>query len=100
MPGCWPRDWIWRATPSAYPEHPLPPKDPYRQIIGSLGGLTSWANTPTEDRGKRTQPARDALDAKFLREADGDPIRAETVRKLYYKRLAFASAKARKKTDA
>ena len=64
--------------------------------MGSLGGLTSWANTPDEDRHKRTAPARAALEAKFLAEADGDPVRAASIRKLHYKRMALKSAQARR----
>lgn len=58
----------------------------------------SWANT--EDRAKRTLPARLALEEKFLREADGDPVRAESVRKAYYARLAYKSVQARKRKAA
>jgi len=54
----------------------------------------SWAKTT--DRAGRTAKARAALDAKFLAEADGDPVRAEHLRKAYYLRLAQASAAARK----
>ena len=62
--------------------------------MGSLGGLTSWANT--KDRTARTAPGRAALEARFLREAEGDPIRAAVIRKLFYKRLALKSVQARK----
>jgi hypothetical protein len=65
-----------------------------RQMRSQLAAHTSWANT--EDREQRTAPARNALEAKFLAEASGDPVRAESVRKAYYKRLAFESAKARR----
>lgn len=65
-----------------------------RQLRSQLAAHRSWANT--EDRAQRTAPARNALEAKFLAEAGGDPVRAESVRKAYYKRLAFESAKARR----
>jgi hypothetical protein len=65
-----------------------------RSLRGKLASHTSWANT--EDRTRRTAPARAALDAKFLVEANGDPKRAESLRKAYYTRLAFESAKARR----
>jgi hypothetical protein len=65
-----------------------------RRLRAQLASHESWANT--ENRTVRTAPARRALDAKFLAEADGDPQRAESIRKAYYARLAFESAKARK----
>lgn len=68
--------------------------DSLRSIAGSLGGHISWANT--SDRTARTAPARAALEAKFLAEAEGDPKRAESLRKAYYKRLALRSAQARR----
>jgi hypothetical protein len=71
------------------------PSDPYRQLIGSKGGHLSWAHT--KDRGKRTAPAREALEAKFLAQADGDPVRAESFRKAFYADLALRSARARRK---
>lgn len=54
----------------------------------------SWANTT--NRTARTEPARAGLDAKFLADADGDPVRANHLRKAYYLRLAKKSADARK----
>jgi hypothetical protein len=36
----------------------------------------------------RTVPARAALDAKFLEQAQGDPVRAEHFRKAYWRRFA------------
>jgi hypothetical protein len=65
-----------------------------RRLRGQLASYESWANT--ENRTERTAPARAALDAKFLAEASGDPQRAESLRKAYYARLAFLSAKARR----
>lgn len=65
-----------------------------RSLRGTLASHQSWANT--ENRTERTAPARKALDAKFLTEAGGDPQRAESLRKAYYARLAFLSAKARR----
>jgi hypothetical protein len=65
-----------------------------RRLRGQLASHESWANT--KDRTARTAPARAALDQKFLDQAGGDPKRAESLRKAYYARLAFESAKARK----
>ena len=66
-----------------------------RRLIAAIASHESWAQTP--DRAARTAPARAALDAKFLREADGDPVRAEHLRKAYFTRLALKSAQARRK---
>ncbi|TDT30881.1 hypothetical protein [Naumannella halotolerans] len=66
-----------------------------RRLRSSIAAHTSWANT--ENRSKRTAPARAALDAKFLAEAGGDPKRAESLRKAHFQRLALKSAKARRK---
>lgn len=65
-----------------------------RSLAASIAAHESWA--ATEDRSARTAPARAALDRKFLAEADGDPQRAEHLRKAYFKRLALKSAKARR----
>ncbi len=65
-----------------------------RTAIGRIGAHTKWANT--SDRTAATAPARAALEAKFLGEADGDPVRAASLRKAYYARLALASANARR----
>jgi len=66
-----------------------------RSQIGTIAAHLSWANT--EDRTARTAPARAALDAKFLEQAGGDPIRAAHLRKAYFARLAFKSAQSRRK---
>jgi hypothetical protein len=66
-----------------------------RSIGAKLAVHTSWANT--KDRSARTANARRALEEKFLTEADGDPVRAEHVRKAYYARLAKKSAQARRR---
>ena len=55
----------------------------------------SWATT--ENRSARTAPARAALDAKFLDQAGGDPVRAAHLRKAFFKRLALKSAQSRRK---
>jgi hypothetical protein len=77
----------------------MPPLSPAeRSLRGKLAVQTSWANT--SDRPARTAKARRALEAKFLREADGDPKRAEHLRKAYYARLALKSAQARRRRSA
>lgn len=64
-------------------------------ILARIGAHTSWANT--SDRAARTAPARAALDQKFLDEAEGDPVRAEHLRKAHFQRLALLSARARRR---
>lgn len=66
-----------------------------RSLRGQLAAHTSWANTT--DPSARTKPARQALEDKFLREAEGDPRRAESLRKAYFTRLALKSAQARRR---
>ena len=63
-------------------------------LHAKIAAHESWANTL--DRSARTAPARAALDAKFLAQADGDPVRAEHLRKAYFLRLSLKSAKARR----
>ncbi len=65
-------------------------------IRGRIGAHESWAHT--ENRTARTAPARAALDAKFLLEADGDPVRAAHFRKAHFLRLARLSAQSRRKS--
>lgn len=65
-----------------------------RQLAASIAAHESWA--ATADRTARTAPARAALDAKFLEQADGDPIRAAHLRKAHFARLALKSAQARR----
>jgi len=55
----------------------------------------SWALT--EDRTARTANARRAFQDRFLEEADGDPVRAESLRKAFYTRLALKSAQSRRR---
>ena len=69
-----------------------------RQLAARVAAHESWASTP--NRTARTAPARAALDAKFLEQADGDPVRAEHLRKAHYARLALKSAQARRKAKA
>lgn len=69
-------------------------KDSDQAAYGRIGAHTSWANT--KNRTARTAPGRAALDAKFLEQADGDPVRAEHLRKAHFQRLALKSAQARR----
>lgn len=69
-----------------------------RQLAARIAAHESWANTT--NRSVRTAPARAALDAKFLEEAGGDPVRAAHLRKAHFARLALKSAKARRRSRA
>jgi hypothetical protein len=61
--------------------------------FGRLGAHEKWARCT--DRRAATAPARAGLEARFLAEADGDPVRAEHLRKAYFQRLAMKSARVR-----
>lgn len=66
-----------------------------RKLRAAMGSHLSWAATP--DRAARTANARAALQARFLAEADGDPVRADSLRKAHFARLALASARGRRR---
>lgn len=70
--------------------------DSERSQLGKMAAHSSWANT--ENRTARTAPAREALDAKFLEQAEGDPVRAAHLRKAHFARLALKSAQARRRS--
>lgn len=67
-------------------------------LLGKIGAHTRWANTP--NRTEATAPARAAFEARFLDQAEGDPLRASHLRKAYFARLALKSAQARRKRSA
>lgn len=71
------------------------PTDGELRLRGQIAAHVRWARVT--DRSAETAPARAALQQKFLAEADGDPVRAEHLRKAYFKRLALKSAKSRRK---
>src|SRR5690606_27347294 len=73
----------------------MPMSETERRLRASIAAHEAWA--ATEDRTARTAPARRALQEKFLREAGGDPVRAEHLRRADYQRLAPKSARARRK---
>lgn len=68
--------------------------DSERRLIASASAHESWGRTL--DRAGRTATARAAFDRRFLEEADGDPRRAESLRRAYYKQLAARSVRARR----
>jgi hypothetical protein len=70
-------------------------KDPNeRKLVASLAAHESWVQT--EDRAERLAPARAAFEAKFLEQAGGDPVRAASLRKAHYTRMALRSLQARR----
>lgn len=74
----------------------MPATDPStRRLVSSIAAHTSWANTT--DRSARTSAARRALNQKFLDAADGDPVRAEHLRRAHFARLALKSAQSRRR---
>ncbi len=64
-------------------------------LNASAAAHESWARTI--DRSARTAAARAARDQKFLDAADGDPVRAEHLRRAHFARLAAKSVKARQR---
>ena len=66
-----------------------------RKLSASIAAHTSWANTL--DRSLRTSAARQAFEQRFLDEAGGDPARAESLRRAYYKKLALRSVRSRRR---
>ncbi len=73
-----------------------------RSMRARMGGLATSARHDTK---KLTEPARAAFDARFYEGIDPDlpeaerDRRATAARKAYFTKLAFASAKARKRGD-
>lgn len=67
-----------------------------RSLHARIAAHESWGRTT--DRAARTAPARAGLEAKFLAEADGDAIRAASLRQAFFARLALKSAMARRKS--
>lgn len=69
--------------------------DSERRLHAKIAAHESWAQTP--NRSARTAPARRALEDKFLEQADGDPVRAEHLKKAHFARLALKSAQSRRR---
>jgi hypothetical protein len=65
------------------------------RLRAQIAAHTRWANT--SDRTSATAPGRAAFEQKFLDLADGDPVRAEHLRRAHFLRLALKSAKSRRK---
>jgi hypothetical protein len=72
----------------------VPPTPAEQHLARVKGGYASWANTP--DRTARTAPGRAAFEQRFLDQADGDPKRAEALRRAHFADLALKSARGRR----
>jgi hypothetical protein len=69
------------------------PESPSKSLHHVKAAHLSWGNT--QNRTARTAPARDGLEAKFLKQAGGDAKRAASFRKAFYADLAMKSVQAR-----
>jgi hypothetical protein len=67
-------------------------------LLGRYGAHMSWAKTT--NRTARTANGRAAFERGFLEQADGDPIRAASLRKAYYADLTRKSVQARRARKA
>lgn len=72
--------------------------DPQRVRNGRKGAYKKWGRC--DDRTAATAPGRAKFERRFLDQADGDPVRAANLRKLYFMELADASARARARRKA
>lgn len=66
-----------------------------RRLRGKIAADSRWGKIPEAERPHHTAKARRGLENKFLAEAEGDPVRAESLRKAFYARLALKSSRAR-----
>jgi hypothetical protein len=81
-----------------------------RKLSSSYASHLSWANTV--DRAARTEPARKAFEAGFIRDAGGDldrplkdqrkdvRLRAESARKAFFAGIRLKAAQAREARKA
>ncbi len=75
-----------------------------RSLRSSIAAETRWAHTSTAERQRAAQRGQDGLIARLKAEIDPDGVlepdelamRVENLRRAHMKRLAFASAKARR----
>ncbi len=85
---------------------PLTP--PERSLRSSLAADTRWAHTSKAQRQRSAQRGQDGLIARLKAEIDPDGVlepaelamRVENLRRAHMKRLALASAKARREAAA
>lgn len=71
------------------------PQTALTRLQAQAAAHESWGRTP--DRTARTANARKAFEDRWLRLAAGDPLRAESLRKAHFARMAIKSAQARKR---
>ncbi len=75
-----------------------------RSLRGGIAADTRWAHTSKAERQRSAQRGQDGLTARFKAEIDPDGVlepdeltmRVENLRRAHMKRLALASAKARR----
>lgn len=65
-----------------------------RKRRARLAAAVRWGKT--EDRSAATAPGRAAFEQRFLDEADGDPVRAASLRAAYFHKLTQKSIAARR----
>ncbi|MGV9797396.1 hypothetical protein ACWDTP_04985 [Mycobacterium sp. NPDC003449] len=70
--------------------------DASTRIAQQAGAHQRWGQLNETERSAATAPARLGLEAKWLREAEGDPKRAANLRKAHYARMTVASLRARR----
>ncbi len=71
--------------------------DPVKSMAGKIGAHTKWSVLDTAGRSAATLAARTALEARWLAEAGGDPVRAKHLKALHYQRMAMKSAMKRRR---
>lgn len=68
-----------------------------QSLAGSIAANSRWGRLGKGERSEATAPGRTAAEQRFLDEADGDPVRAENLRKAHFQRMALKSAEVRRR---
>lgn len=66
-----------------------------RAIVARIAAHDRWARE--ENRSAATAPARAVFDQTFFEAADGDPVRAASLRRAHFSRMALKSAQSRRR---
>lgn len=74
--------------------HSAPIPSSEASLAASALAHKRWGQT--KDRNAATAPGRAAFEQRFLDQADGDPVRAASLRKAYFADLALRSARVRR----
>ena len=74
----------------------MPASSRPKSLRHQRSALIGWGKTV--DWAARTEKARKALGQKFLDQADGDPKRAQALRKAFYLELAQKGAESRRRS--